>query len=120
MLQRRDFLSGSFGAGVAALVGGCATVPATESIRSVLKQRTGADDRVTGTLAVVVDESGTRRVTVGSSGISNVSLDDETIFEIGSITKVLTALLLADMASRGEVGLDDPVAKYLPPSATLN
>jgi serine-type D-Ala-D-Ala carboxypeptidase/endopeptidase len=37
-----------------------------------------------------------------------------TIFEIGSITKVFTGLLLADLADRGVVGLDDPVARYLP------
>ena len=36
------------------------------------------------------------------------------MFEIGSVTKVFTALLLADMVRRGEVALDDPVAKYLP------
>jgi D-alanyl-D-alanine-carboxypeptidase/D-alanyl-D-alanine-endopeptidase len=36
------------------------------------------------------------------------------MFEIGSITKVFTALLLADMVERGEVKLDDPVAMYLP------
>jgi len=43
----------------------------------------------------------------------------DTLFEIGSITKVFTGLLLADMAARGEVGLDDPVAKYLPAGWTL-
>jgi serine-type D-Ala-D-Ala carboxypeptidase/endopeptidase len=37
-----------------------------------------------------------------------------TIFEIGSLTKVFTALLLADMAERGEVRLSDPAARYLP------
>jgi CubicO group peptidase (beta-lactamase class C family) len=37
-----------------------------------------------------------------------------------SITKVLTSLLLADMAQRGEVAFDDPVAKYLPASLTLH
>jgi CubicO group peptidase (beta-lactamase class C family) len=36
------------------------------------------------------------------------------IFEIGSITKVFTALLLADLATHGVVGLDDPLARYLP------
>ena len=34
--------------------------------------------------------------------------------EIGSITKVFTALLLADMANKREVSLDDPAAKHLP------
>lgn len=42
------------------------------------------------------------------------SPDQDTIFEIGSITKVFTAALLADMARRGEVRLDDPVQRYLP------
>jgi CubicO group peptidase (beta-lactamase class C family) len=37
-----------------------------------------------------------------------------TIFQIGSVTKVFTALLLAGMAERGEVNLSDPAASYLP------
>ena len=44
--------------------------------------------------------------------------DGGTIFEIGSITKVFTGLLLADLAERGIVGLDDPLARYLPASAS--
>ena len=39
-----------------------------------------------------------------------------TIFQIGSVTKVFTALLLADMAERGDVRLSDPAAGYLPGS----
>jgi serine-type D-Ala-D-Ala carboxypeptidase/endopeptidase len=40
--------------------------------------------------------------------------DSQSLFEIGSITKVLTGTLLADMHLRGEVGLDDPVSEHLP------
>ena len=40
--------------------------------------------------------------------------DGRTIFEIGSITKVFTATLLADLAREGLVALDDPVQKHLP------
>jgi D-alanyl-D-alanine-carboxypeptidase/D-alanyl-D-alanine-endopeptidase len=36
-----------------------------------------------------------------------------TIFQIGSVTKVFTALLLADMAERDELRLSDPAASYL-------
>ena len=43
----------------------------------------------------------------------------DTIFEIGSITKVFTAFLLADMVERGEVALSDPVRKYLPASVMV-
>jgi len=40
--------------------------------------------------------------------------EPRTIFQVGSVTKVFTALLLADMAERGEVRLSDPAARYLP------
>src|SRR5215207_4670432 len=45
--------------------------------------------------------------------------DGGTIFEIGSVTKVFTGLLLADLAEQGMVGLDDPLASYLPASARI-
>ena len=40
----------------------------------------------------------------------------DTLFEIGSITKVFTATLLADMADEGLVKLDDPIKVFLPGS----
>lgn len=40
--------------------------------------------------------------------------DEQTVFEIGSITKVFTAVLLSDAVVRGEVELDDPVQEFLP------
>jgi hypothetical protein len=46
-------------------------------------------------------------------------LNGDMLFEIGSITKVFTALLAADMARRGEIRLDDPIAKYLAPDIKL-
>ncbi|WP_244931560.1 serine hydrolase domain-containing protein [Nocardioides sp. W7] len=39
---------------------------------------------------------------------------ESSIFEIGSVTKVVTSLLLADLVRTGEVGYDDPVAAHLP------
>ncbi|MFE0462185.1 serine hydrolase domain-containing protein [Kitasatospora sp. NPDC058965] len=38
-------------------------------------------------------------------------------FELGSITKTFTALLLAEMVARGEVRYDDPIDAYLPAGA---
>ncbi|SNR97220.1 serine hydrolase domain-containing protein [Blastococcus mobilis] len=40
--------------------------------------------------------------------------DGSTLFEIGSITKVFTGVLLADMVLRSEVALDDPLSVHLP------
>ena len=39
---------------------------------------------------------------------------EHTAFEVGSITKTITTLLLAEMAARGEVHYDDPIGCYLP------
>ena len=45
--------------------------------------------------------------------------DDQTLYEIGSVTKVFTGLLLADAVGRGEVSLDTPIATLLPEGVTL-
>lgn len=42
-----------------------------------------------------------------------VRAEPETRFEIGSITKTFTGLLLAEAIERGEVALDDPIGQYL-------
>src|SRR5215210_3520867 len=61
----------------------------------------------------LVDSGGTRVLGYGkkSSGKS-AAPDGETVFEIGSATKVFTGLVLADMVRRGEVSLDDPLQKF--------
>lgn len=45
--------------------------------------------------------------------------DDRTVYEIGSISKVFNALLLADAVARGEVTLDMPIARLLPKDVML-
>ena len=47
------------------------------------------------------------------------TLDDETLFEIGSISKALTGLLLADFVSRGELRLTDTAASLSRKGAKL-
>lgn len=68
----------------------------------------------------VVDAAGTRYFADGGTSVAGVfPVDQRTVYEIGSITKVFTAVTLADMAVRGEVGLDDPVQRYLPAGARV-
>jgi serine-type D-Ala-D-Ala carboxypeptidase/endopeptidase len=90
-------------------------IPSAEQIRKILVERLGEyRDRV-GIVVGVIEPSGRRVVSYGSLGKNDKRpLDGDTVFEIGSITKVFTSLLLADMVRRGEVALTDPVAKYLP------
>ena len=63
----------------------------------------------------VIEPAGRRVVAYGNlANGDRRTLDGDTIFEIGSISKVFTSLVLADMVSRKEVSLNDPAAKYLP------
>ncbi|MFJ4947054.1 serine hydrolase domain-containing protein [Streptomyces sp. NPDC088760] len=48
-----------------------------------------------------------------------VPADARTRFEIGSLTKTFTALLLAEQAARGELNLGDPLARHLPAGTLL-
>lgn len=45
--------------------------------------------------------------------------DGDTLFEIGSVTKVFTGLLLAEMVERKRVRLDEPVQSLLPDSVKV-
>ncbi len=44
----------------------------------------------------------------------SAAVTSDTIYEIGSITKVFTGILLAQAVSAGDVRLDDPIQLYLP------
>ncbi|MEY2533278.1 MAG: serine-type D-Ala-D-Ala carboxypeptidase/endopeptidase [bacterium] len=59
---------------------------------------------------------GTTAATVGYARRHPAGSRGETIFEIGSVTKLFTALALADMAEEGVVDSDDPVGAGLPPA----
>lgn len=90
--------------------------PFSDAIRALLAQRVDIGRDSVGYVAVVRDANGPRLVTYGTAdGPNSRPLDGDTVFEIGSITKVFTALLLADMVERGEVALTDEAEKYLPP-----
>lgn len=85
-------------------------------IRRILAERIDAFRQGVGIVAGVIEPNGRRVVAYGALDKNDPRpLNGDTIFEIGSATKVFTALLLADMVQRGEVALTDPIAKYLPP-----
>ncbi|HEY2357025.1 MAG TPA: serine hydrolase [Phenylobacterium sp.] len=95
-------------------------VPSDAEIRQILVNRIDVEHRGVGIVVGVIDAHGRRIVAYGRSERSDPRpLDAQTIFEIGSMTKVFTSLLLSDMAAKGEVRLDDPVAKYLPATVTM-
>jgi D-alanyl-D-alanine-carboxypeptidase/D-alanyl-D-alanine-endopeptidase len=90
-------------------------MPTDAEILGILRERIDAMHRSIGIAAGVIDREGRRVIAHGHliQG-SDRPLDGETIFQVGSVTKVLTSLVLADMVQHNEVSLDDPVEKYLP------
>ncbi|MGB8165843.1 MAG: serine hydrolase domain-containing protein, partial [Nitrososphaeraceae archaeon] len=67
-----------------------------------------------------VDPDGTKIFSFGNmSTAHNIPVNQNTFFNIGSITKTFTTLLLADMVKQGIVNLNDPVEKFLPPSVKV-
>jgi CubicO group peptidase (beta-lactamase class C family) len=85
------------------------------AIHAFLQWRVEVEKRNCSIIVGLIDEHGSRIVSCGNlSKGSNLEVDGDTIYEIGSITKTFTGLLLQDLIDRGEVKADDPIAKYLP------
>jgi CubicO group peptidase (beta-lactamase class C family) len=93
-------------------------LPSDADIRKILADRidtlAGQEDGI-GIVVGSVEPQGRRVISYGHLNQGDPRpLNGDTVFEIGSVGKVFTALLLADMVQKGEVALTDPVAKYLP------
>src|SRR5262249_3842986 len=87
-----------------------------EDLRRLLARHIDDEKKVPGLVAGVIQGGDCRIVAHGAAGTAAapVTPDGDTVFEIGSVTKVFTGLLLAEMASRGEVAFDTPVSALLP------
>ncbi len=80
-----------------------------------LRNRVDEAKKAMGIVVGTIDANGQKIVGYGKFAANRPDKPDgDTVFEIGSITKVFTSLLLADMVERGEVTLDTPVPKLLP------
>ncbi len=93
-------------------------MPADSVVRAIIKQRVDTG-RYAGVAVGLVSRDGRQQVTTYGPRAGVTPFDSHTVFEIGSITKTFTAAILADMVAKGEVSLDDPVAKHLPPGSKI-
>lgn len=90
-------------------------VPGDGEIREILVNRVDRRKQAAGIVVGIIEPAGRRVAAYGTLSKGDPrTVDADTIFEIGSISKVFTSLLLADMVIRKEVNLDDPASKYLP------
>src|SRR5437763_4638303 len=97
---------------------GTPAVPSDDEIRKILAERVWENEKAVGIVVGVIDPQGRRIISYGHRDVGDARpLDGDTVFEIASVTKVFTALLLADMVEKNEVALSDPASKYLPAAA---
>ncbi len=94
--------------------------PPDADIQRIVDDRVVTYHDAVGLIVGVVDQTGRRLFARGPAQVGNDdTVDGNTIFEIGGVTKAFTGLLLTDMARRGEISLTEPAVKYLPAGTTL-
>jgi serine-type D-Ala-D-Ala carboxypeptidase/endopeptidase len=90
--------------------------PDDAAIRRILEERIDRTKQSVGIVVGIVTPQGRRVIRHGRLAVGDPrEVGPDTVFEIGSVTKVFTAVLLADMARKGEVSVRDPIVRHLPP-----
>jgi len=85
----------------------------TDSVKAVIRDNVN-NGKHQSLFVGIIDENKAEYYYYGDTAKDENPIDENTIFEIGSVTKVFTALILADMVEKGEVSLNDPIDKFLP------
>jgi len=95
--------------------------PDDAAIRAELRAFVEVHRGAPGVVVGVIDAGGRRVIAVGESGRpERPGLDGATRFEIGSITKTFTGVLLADMFLAGEVSPEQRVATLFPGTISID
>lgn len=86
----------------------------SEKTKEAVRQRVVAGQSV-GIVVGVVDADGRDYFSFGKRAAGGPErVDERSVYEIGSISKAFTGILLADMTARGVVKLEDTVQSLLP------
>jgi CubicO group peptidase (beta-lactamase class C family) len=104
---------------VVALLSVPAFAASDDDLRAALERRFKGDRTGACVAAAVIENATTASAYVCADANSERPFDEQTAFEIGSVSKTMTAALLAELIERGEIALDDPLAKLLPPGTIV-
>ncbi len=78
------------------------------------------DGGINPSIAVgILDGDGFHYYNYGAMSKDGKPVDEHTIYEIGSISKVFTGTLLAQSVIEGKMSLEDPINQYLPEQAQV-
>lgn len=96
-----------------ALASGQSVAMTDAEVKSITEQRL-LGDRTGACFAVAVIDKTVSRAYVCADPKDASRISPMTAFEIGSVSKTMTAALLADLILQGKASLDDPLSNYLP------
>ena len=104
---------------LSAFIGVQAQLPVVpEDVKTTVRQRVDYG-YCPGIVVGLMNTNGSTYFSYGSVDLDGgPAVDEKTLFEIGSITKVFTTTLLADMAQRDELELTNAIQSYLPAGIT--
>jgi D-alanyl-D-alanine-carboxypeptidase/D-alanyl-D-alanine-endopeptidase len=96
-------------------------LPDPDEVKALLVQLVDVENRAPGIVVGMIAANPQERWVVGYGRLSATDArvpDGNTVFEIGSVTKVFTGILLAQAVLKGEVQLNAPISLYLPEGVT--
>lgn len=90
-----------------------------DSVKRIVQERVDSGKTMSMVIGIV-DADGASYFSYGKMAASDDTVPDkDSVYEIGSISKVFTAILLADAVNRGEVNYDDDIETHLPEEVTV-
>jgi len=118
-MRMKSHLTGACVASALVLAADAQHVPGREQLERLIRDRVDSG-MATGIVVGVLEADGTRRTAAyGTAGPGAKPLTEKSVFEIGSITKVFTGTLLAEMAARGALGVEDLAQAHAPDKMRL-
>ena len=97
-----------------------AAMPVDAEIAQILADRIDRDQANVAIAVAVIENGVPRFVSRGTlSKDDTTPVDEHTVFEAGSITKIFTNTLLAQLVVDGRIDLDAPLTDYLPEGTAL-
>lgn len=93
---------------------------ASAELENVLKHKVETEKLSVGIAAAIIENGQVSFINVGVANKETAQeIDQNTLFEIGSVSKVMTSTALATFVNEGKLKLSDSVQSYLPESVRL-
>jgi len=97
-----------------AIVGGTAQATTDDALADVVRQRLHGDRTGACMAVAVIEQDAVARTYQCADAKDAARIGPDAAFEIGSVSKTMTAALLADLILQGKGSLDDPLSAWLP------